>query len=318
MTFDFVESGDLWLIKNLKMSFYKLYFLFVFFVGAKAFGQTKPNATPYTNEATYEKFKKKYPFITPLNRPTPTNITVEKDVEYANVKGLSLKADIYYPKDQTKKYPGIALIHGGGWISGSKENEKYMAQELASKGYVAIAVGYRLSEVAKYPAAIDDVNNAIEFLKKNRKKYAVDTKKIGILGESAGAQIATLVGVKSKGKIKAIVSVDGIVSFIHPEAEESTYASFWLGGDRNVNLKNWTDASPLEFVDKKTPPTLFINSSQPRFHAGRDDMMKKLKSFETFTEFHEIKDTPHSFWSAEPWFTETLNLTVDFLDKTLK
>jgi len=300
------------------MSFYKLYFLFVFFVGAKAFGQTKPNATPYTNEATYEKFKKKYPFITPLDRATPTNIIVEKDVEYANVNGLSLKADIYYPKDQTKKYPGIALVHGGGWISGNKENEKYMAQELASKGYVAIAVGYRLSEVEKYPAAIDDVNNAIEFLKKNRKKYAVDTQKIGILGESAGAQIATLVGVKSKGKIKAIVNVDGIVSFIHPEAEESTYASFWLGGDRNVNLKNWTEASPLEFVEKKTPPTLFINSSQPRFHAGRDDMMKKLKSYGTFTEFHEIKDTPHSFWSVEPWFTETLNLTVDFLDKTLK
>jgi acetyl esterase len=318
VTFDYVESKDLRLIKNLKMSFYKLYFLFVFFVGAKAFGQTKPNATPYTNEATYEKLKKKHPFITPLNRPIPTNIGIDKDVEYANVNGLSLKADIYYPKDQTKKHPGIALVHGGGWISGSKENEKYMAQELASRGYVAIAVSYRLSEVAKYPAAIDDVNNAIEFLKKNRKKYAVDTKKMAILGESAGAQIATLVGVKSKGKIKAIVNVDGIVSFIHPEAEESTYAAFWLDGDRNTNLKNWTEASPLEFVDKKTPPTLFINSSQPRFHAGRDDMMKKLKSYGTFTEFHEIKNTPHSFWSAEPWFTETLNLTVDFLDKTLK
>lgn len=300
------------------MSFYKLYFLFVFFVGAKAFGQTKPNASPYTNEATYEKLKNKHPFITPLNKPVPSNIIVEKDVEYSNVNGLSLKADIYYPKDQTKKYPGIALVHGGGWISGSKENEKYMAQELASKGYVAIAVGYRLSEVAKYPAAIDDVNNAITFLKKNRKKYSLHQNKIAVLGESAGAQISTLVGVQAKGKIKAIVNVDGIVSFIHPEAEESTYAAFWLGGDRDVNLKNWTDASPLEFVDKNTPPTLFINSSQPRFHAGRDDMMKKLKSHRTFTEFHEIKDTPHSFWSAEPWFTETLNLTVNFLDKTLK
>lgn len=301
------------------MSFYKLYFLFVFFVGATAFGQTKPNASPYTNEATYEKFKKKYPFITPLNRPVPSNIIVEKDVEYANVNGLSLKADIYYPKDQSKKYPGIAMVHGGGWISGSKENEKYMAQELASRGYVAIAVGYRLSEVAKYPAAIDDVNNAIEFLKKNRKKYAVDTKKMAILGESAGAQIATLVGVKSKGKIKAIVNVDGVVSFIHEESgKEGTYDAFWLGYAHKDNPEIWKDASPLEFVDQNTPPTLFINSSQPRFHAGRDDMMKKLKSYGTFTEFHEIKDTPHSFWSAEPWFTETLNLTVDFLDKTLK
>ena len=300
------------------MSFHKLYFLFVFFVGAKAFGQTKPNATPYTNEATYEKLKKKYPFITPLNRPVPSNIIIDKDVEYANINGLSLKADIYYPKDQSKKHPGIALVHGGGWISGSKENEKYMAQELASKGYVAIAVGYRLSEVAKYPAAIDDIENAIKFLKKNKKKYSLNTKKMAFLGESAGAQIATLVGVKAKNKIQAIVNVDGIVSFIQPEAEESTYAAYWLNGDRNVNLKNWTEASPLEFVGKNTPPTLFINSSQPRFHAGRDDMMKILKSHNIFTEYHEIKDTPHSFWSAEPWFTETFNLTVDFLDKTMK
>lgn len=301
------------------MSFHKLYFLFVFFVGATAFGQTKPNATPYTNEATYEKLKKKHPFITPLNRPVPPNIGIDKDVEYANINGLSLKADIYYPLDKSKKHPAIAMVHGGGWISGSKENEKYMAQELAAKGYVAIAVGYRLSEVAKYPAAIDDVNNAIEYLKKNKKKYSVDTKKIAILGESAGAQIATLVGVKSKGKIKAIVNVDGVVSFIHEESgKEGTYDAFWLGYAHKDNPEIWKDASPLEFVDKKTPPTLFINSSQPRFHAGRDDMMKKLKSYGTFTEFHEIKDTPHSFWSAEPWFTETLNLTLEFLDKTLK
>ena len=307
----------MWLKKN-KNEFSQTIFSFCFFVGATAFGQTKPNATPYTNEATYEKLKKKHPFITPLNRPVPSNIRIDKDVEYANINGLYLKADIYYPLDKSKKYPGIALVHGGGWISGSKENEKYMAQELAAKGYVAIAVGYRLSEVAKYPAAIDDVNNAIEYLKKNKKKYALDTKKMAVLGESAGAQIATLVGVQPKNKIKAIVNVDGIVSFIHPEAEESTYASLWLGGDRKVNLKNWTEASPLEYVGKNTPPTLFINSSQPRFHAGRDEMMKILKSHNIFTEYHEIKDTPHSFWSAEPWFTETLNLTVEFLDKTLK
>ena len=300
------------------MSFHKLYFLFVFFVGAQAFGQTKPNATPYTNEATYEKLKKKHPFITPLNRNIPSNIAIDKDVEYAKINGLSLKADIYYPLDQSKKYPGIALVHGGGWISGIKENEKYMAQELAAKGYVAIAVGYRLADVAKYPAAIDDVENAIQFLKKNKKKYSLDTKKIAILGESAGAQIATLVGVQNKNKIKAIVNVDGIVSFIHPEAEESTYAAYWLGGDRNVNLKNWTKASPLEYVGKNTPPTLFINSSQQRFHAGRDDMMNILKSHNIFTEYNEIKDSPHSFWSAEPWFSETLDLTVNFLDKTLK
>ncbi|SDQ17652.1 pectinesterase [Chryseobacterium soldanellicola] len=297
----------------------KLTYISIFWIGTSAFGQsTKPNATPYTNEATYEKLKKKNPFITPIDRPAPHNIKIDKNVEYANINGISLKADVYYPSDQSKKYPGIAMVHGGGWISGSKENEKFMAMELASKGYTVIAIGYRLADVAKYPAGVEDIETGIQWLKKNHAKYSLDKKKMAVLGESAGAQIATLVGVKSKNKINAIVNIDGIVSFIHPEAEESTYASYWLGGDRNVNLKNWTVASPLEYVDKNTPPTLFINSSQPRFHAGRDDMMKKLKSYNIPTEFHEIKDTPHSFWSAEPWFTETLNLTVNFLDKVLK
>ena len=300
------------------MSFYKLYFVFVFFAGVTAFGQTKPNATPYTVEGTYEKLKKKYPFIKPISKPIPENILIEENIIYENVNNQPLKADIYYPKNLNKKYPGIILIHGGGWISGSKENEKFMAQELASQGYVVMAVNYRLSNVAKYPAAILDIQNAIHFLKKNNRKYAFNKNKIGIYGESAGAQIATLIGVKAKGKIKAIVNVDGIVSFTHPESEESNYAAYWLDGDKNTHLKNWQDASPLEFVDKKTPPTLFINSSQPRFHAGRDDMMKKLRDYKTFTQFIEIKDSPHSFWVAEPWFSETLQHTLEFFNQFLK
>lgn len=294
-------------------------YISIFFMGTMAFGQVKrPNATPYTNQITFEKLKKKYPFLTPIDRPVPQNIIMNKDVEYKNINGISLKADIYYPKDQSKKHPGIAMVHGGGWISGSKENEKYMAMEFASKGYVVIAICYRLADVAKFPAGVEDIETGIQWLKKNHKKYHLDKNKIAVYGESAGAQMATLVGVKSKNKIQAIVNVDGIVSFIHPEAEESTYAAYWLDGDREVNLKNWTEASPLEYVDRNTPPTLFINSSQPRFHAGRDDMMKKLRQYDIPTEFHEIKDSPHSFWSAEPWFTETLNLTVAFLDKVLK
>ncbi|WP_426478950.1 alpha/beta hydrolase [Chryseobacterium sp. CBSDS_008] len=294
-------------------------YISIFFVGTMAFGQiSRPNASPYTNEGTFEKLKKKYPFITPIDRPVPKNIRIDRDIEYTTINGTSLKADVYYPLDTSKKQAGIAMVHGGGWISGSKENEKYMAMELASKGFVVIAVGYRLADAAQYPAGIEDIETAIQWIRSHHKKYSLDKNKIAVWGESAGAQMATLVGVKKKNNIKAIINIDGIVSFIHPEAEESTYAAYWLGGDRNTHLKTWTEASPLEYVDKNTPPTIFINSSQPRFHAGRDDMMKKLKAYYIPTEFHEIKDTPHSFWSAEPWFTETLNYAVDFLNKVLK
>lgn len=103
------------------MNLKKSCLLILFSIGISAFGQViRPNATPYTNETVFEKFKKKYPFLTPIDRPVPTNIIIEKEVEYANMNGLSLKADLYYPTDQSKKYPAIAMIHGGGWISGSK------------------------------------------------------------------------------------------------------------------------------------------------------------------------------------------------------
>lgn len=276
----------------------------------------RPKAQPYTIELTFEKLKKKHPFIQPLNLDFPKNIKVSKDVEYKNYEGRSLKADIYYPENSSQKYPGIILVHGGGWISGSKENERFLAQELASKGYVAMAINYSLSDDAKYPTAVEDIEDALKFLKKHRKEFSLNKNKIAIGGNSAGAQLATLVGVKNK--IQAIVNIDGIVSFIHPESEEGTYASYWFGASKSQNFELWKEASPLEYVGKNTAPTIFINSSQPRFHGGRDDMIKILKSNKIYYEVHEIKDSPHSFWLVQPWFDETLDFTVKFLDKVLK
>lgn len=276
----------------------------------------RPKAQPYSIEATFEKLKKKYPFIQPLNLEFPKNIKVKKDIEYKTRGGKSLLADIYYSENSAQKYPGIILVHGGGWISGSKENERFLAQEMASKGYVVMAVNYSLSDDAKYPAPVEDLEDALKFLKKHHKEFYLNQRKIAIGGNSAGAQLATLVGVKNK--VQAIVNIDGIVSFIHPESEEGAYAAYWLGATKAQNFKIWKEASPLEYVNKHTPPTLFINSSQPRFHAGRDDMMRKLQQYNIPTEFHEIKDSPHSFWMVQPWFDETLKYTADFLDRVLK
>ncbi|MFC4688007.1 alpha/beta hydrolase [Epilithonimonas pallida] len=293
-------------------------FSLVFISISKIYSQEieRPNAQPYTVEATFEKLKKKYSFIQPLNLEFPKNIKVKNDLKYKTRNGKSLLADIYFPENSSQKDPAIILVHGGGWISGSKENEKFLAQELASKGYIAMAINYSLSDFAKYPAAVEDIQDALKFLKKYHKKFGLNKKKIAIGGNSAGAQLATLVGVKNK--VQAIVNIDGIVSFIHPESEEGTYAAYWFGATKAQNFELWKEASPLEYVGKNTPPTLFVNSSQPRFHAGRDDMIKKLKQYNIPTESHEIKESPHSFWLVQPWFGETLGYIVDFLDKVLK
>ena len=308
------------------------FFMFTFMLSA----QEKPKYKPYTIESTFQKLKKKYPFITPIKSLVSDKIVGKENITYKTVEKTELKADIYYPLDSKgKTFPAVLLIHGGGWLIGSKENQRIMAQNLALNGYVAITVSYRLGLDAKYPAAIKDIKDAIVWAKQKARHYHINTNKIAVLGASAGAQLATLVGVTpnntsynvnktTSNNVQAIVNIDGIVSFIHPEASaeskkgKQSMAGVWLDGEKEENFKIWKEASPLEYVGKNTPPILFVNSSYERFHAGRDDMISILDKYKIYNETHTLKDSPHSFWLVNPWFEETLLYVVKFLDKALQ
>ncbi len=316
-------------VVRLKSANFNIIFLLLFFGSMTA--QKEAEVKPYTIQTTYEKLHKDYPFIVPIEPLNSNKIESKENVVYREIDNITLKADIYKPAGNSSvKYPAVLLIHGGGWITGSKENERVMAQHLAANGYVAVTAAYRLSPVATYPAAVLDLKAAICWMRKNADKYQIDADKIAVLGASAGAQLATLIGVTIRNQlykegdsncsdaVQAIVNIDGIVSFIHPESQEGTVAGKWLGGLKDANFEKWKEASPLEYASAKTPPTLFINSAQPRFHAGRDDMIKILDSYGIYNETHTIPDSPHSFWLMHPWFEKTLQYTLSFLDKNFK
>lgn len=321
--------------KGMKLDF--SFFILCFLITASVFSQEKEDYKPYTIENTYQKLKKSYPDITPISPLVSDKIKYKEDIVYKKTSTSNLKLDVYTPKTNNRKetFPAVLLIHGGGWLLGSKDNQRVMAQHLALNGYVGIPVAYRLGFEAKYPAGVNDLKDAIVWAKKHAKKYKINPDKIAVLGASAGAQLATLIGVtpnspvyktnsKVSNKVQAIVNIDGVTSFIHPEAAaeskpgKSSMAGKWLNGEKEENFKSWKEASPLEYVDEHTPPTLFINSSKPRFHAGRDDMMALLNTYNTYTEMHTMPDSPHSFWLVHPWFETTLSYSVSFLNKILK
>lgn len=291
-----------------------------------------PRDTSYSIRSAFLKIKKNYPDVIPIEPKRQKGVVEVYNVAYKNV-GRDLTLDIFYPKKKSKKgSPGVLLIFGGGWSSGEKANQVPMAQKLAAAGYVAVVPEYRLSLEIAYPAGVHDLKAAIRWMRANADKYGLDKSKIATLGCSAGAQLATLLGVtgdleKLEGNegnldesssVQAIVNIDGIVSFIHPEAEEGSYAAKWLGGYKNEVPEIWKEASPLEHVGKDTPPTLFINSSQPRFHAGRDDMKAILDENNIYNEVHTLESSPHSFWLVNPWFEPTYEYTVAFLNKVFK
>lgn len=307
-----------------------LFILFISCFSLQLIAQEK-EIKPYSISTTYEKLKKDHPFISPVSSHISDRIDAQENVVYKTTAGKTLTADIYRPTtEKAEKFPAVLLIHGGGWLSGSKENLRPMAQRLAERGYVAVTVGYRLGTEAVYPAGVIDLKDAVKWLKQKADLYNIQKDKIAVLGASAGAQLATLLGVTPNSEIdnsgesrfsdevQAIVNIDGIVSFIHPDAEEGWMAATWLGGSKNDNFETWKEASPLEYADDKTPPTLFINSSYPRFHAGRDEMLKILDRHVIYNEVHTIDKTPHAFWLVHPWFDETLRLTTNFLDRVFK
>ncbi|WP_228852561.1 pectinesterase family protein [Aegicerativicinus sediminis] len=309
----------------------KILFVFLFLFLNNIYGQNKPEFSTYSVETTFQKLHKNYPFISPVSTLESDLYLAHENLTYKSIGDRELKLDVYVPTvNNGKNFTAVLLIHGGGWASGSKENQRVMAQHLAVNGYVGIPVSYRLSEEAPYPAGVIDLKDAIRWIRQNGPEYSINPDQIAVLGTSAGAQLATLIGTTAdlnifkpsnstvSDKVQAILNIDGIVSFVHSEAEEGDYAAFWLGGNKTDAFKTWKEASPLEYVGKDTPPTLFLNSDQPRFHAGRDDMINLLNQYNTYNEIHTIPDSPHSFWLLHPWFEPTVTISVDFLNRVFQ
>lgn len=280
-----------------------------------------PKDTSYTLQSAYAKYRRGYPEIRAVEyNPRGGNLQ-KADVCYHSAASRPLMLDIFSETGRTDfPKPGIILIHGGGWSSGDRSLMYPLADYLANQGFVAFAVEYRLSPEEKYPAAVDDLRQATDWVLQNGRDYGVDINRISVLGCSAGAQLAGLVGLSEK-PINAIINIDGIMDFTDETAlkfeddpsKKITAAGRWLGGRYSENPDRWEAASPIYYVNENSPPMLFINSSQPRFHAGRDEVIRKLNQFSIYSEVYTFDDAPHSFWLFEPWFEKTGGLIVPFL-----
>lgn len=299
-------------------------------------GLTGIRDTSFSNHSDFIKTKKNYPFIRPVSLKATKKVVQEDDIVYCKQGDRKLKLDAFLPASRSiKKRPAVLIIHGGGWRSGNKTQHHSMAQQLAALGYVCFTPEYRLSTEALYPAAVHDLKAAIRWMHAHAKTYNIDTAKIAVAGFSAGGELAAFLGATNgmagyDGKdcyslqpsnVDAVIDLDGTLSFVHPESGEGddskriSAATYWFGYPKKDALELWTEASPLTHVGKHTPPTLFINSSVDRMHAGRDDFMKVLRQHNIYTDARTFPDAPHTFPLYDPWFDPTVKIMDDFLKK---
>ncbi len=295
-----------------------------------------PVDTSFTTSSAWESVRKQFPEAVIATPKRDTSVKVVSDVVYASPGGRSLHLDVYRSRHPGIR-PAILIIHGGGWRSGNRHQEEPMAIALASNGYVAVTIEYRLSGEAKFPAALDDLKAGVRWLRKESKTLGVDPNKIAALGPSAGGTLALLLGTTGgssrfegdegvsgfSSRVQAMVSIDGVADLTDPaESGKDTSAAFrsagarWLGATFREKPDLWNDASPLHHADQHSPPVLFVNSGIARFHAGRDSMITVLEAHGIPAIVHTIPGTPHTFWLFHPWFDTTVRNVLHFLDRT--
>jgi acetyl esterase len=117
------------------------------------------------------------------------DVRVARDIAYRNPRRRPHLLDIYRRKDATGQLPAILYIHGGAFSMMSKDTHRVMAYVLAAQGYQVFNINYRLGPVHTYPRPLKDAMAAFEWVLDNGTEHGADTRRLAIIGESAGANL---------------------------------------------------------------------------------------------------------------------------------
>lgn len=123
----------------------------------------------------------------------PAGVKVLRDLEFARPDDRPQLLDLYLPeKPAETPLPLIVWVHGGGWSGGSKD--RCPGTYLADEGFAVASINYRLTDVAQWPAQIDDCRAAIRWLRQHADEYGLDAEHVGVWGGSAGGHLVALLG----------------------------------------------------------------------------------------------------------------------------
>lgn len=148
----------------------------------------------------------------------PEPYHVEENLRYDPAIGLYGTFDYYEPRSDSVRSgrPAILAIHGGAWKGGDKAWGQQIAEELTPSGYVVFSINYRLAgrEGRTWPAQIEDVQNALKFIRANAARFRIGPDRIASLGMSAGGHLATMVALRDdpdgpEGRVNTAVNLDG-------------------------------------------------------------------------------------------------------------
>ena len=264
--------------------------------------------------------------------PAPGKLT--EDIVYAKVGDRELKLDMMVPGEGEGPFPALIVIHGGAWRAGNKKDVRFVMEEAAKRGYVAISPSYRFCPTDVFPAQVHDVKAAVRWLRTNAKAHKVNPDKLGATGFSAGGHLALMLGVTGpddglEGDVPAgspSSRVQAVVNYFGPtELDASDIPAVsqplvrdFIGGTLSEKAKEVKAASPISYVTKDDPAILtFQGTKDPLVpHTQATKLADAMTAVGVTGRVELMVGAGHGWNGLE--LTHTIDESFKFFDRYLK
>ncbi len=255
--------------------------------------------------------------------------TVLRDVVFSTIPGFRpVTLDLYLPLGGHATV--ILFVHGGGWRLGSRRafgpnfTTESSFDRIVAAGFAVASVDYRLSGEATFPAQVDDVRSAMEWIAEHGAEHGLDSSRMIVWGESAGATLGALVALEDPAKVPG-VSVLGVIDWYGPAdlvafaeaADPATLAasreSEWLGGTALDLPDAARMASPAYQVRPDAPPFLIAHGLADQFvpHSQSERFADALRVNGVEVEFTSVPGANH-MWNGVADTAPLLDQALEF------
>lgn len=202
-------------------------------------------------------------------------LTIPEDVEY--LTDIPYGPDPVYnmldfcrPKDAAGFLPVIVSVHGGGYVYGSAQRYRFYCADLARRGFAVVNFNYRLAPQHVFPAPLQDLNAVMGWVKENAREYRLDLDNLFLVGDSAGAQIASQYAVvctspayaavmELEPPLTKIAAVGLNCGMYDPEARAAgrgRMEAYFTGDHARFGEK----LRPLKYLNAAFPPAYLVTS----------------------------------------------------------
>jgi acetyl esterase/lipase len=274
--------------------------------------------------------------------PPRAGTRVESDVVYGMYSGLALLMDVYHPKEPNGY--GVISIPGSAWhmplaydSPQLKSRGQTIAKRLVEGGYTVFVINHRAAPRFRHPAAVEDAQRAVRFVRYHAKKYVVRPDRLGAAGWSSGGHLALMLGVlngkgdpddpdpvnRESAKVQCVAAGAAPADFVNvePRPMQISYLGTPPGpGGRalpgTAEYKVYREASPVTHATKDDPPCLLIHGDADTVVSFKhSELMKEaLTKAGVTAELMRIKGSEHS----PPFPKESSSEAIRWFDKHLR